>query len=244
MVFQKLQASNEWRKNKRNLLLLLESGGKKRFNCHHLIKGGNSLWFYGGNTGQNKQTLVCHHGVWLSLGTLHCENEQIQVCWTGSHTELSSESGFYILTGARHQIAGLTSVVFPCLVDIFPFINESVLCLLGKNKSQCYFDKSGHIKPALMTCFKESLVNSFAKLKHLSGPQMLLGPLTTGREFWKGRIIAHGDHNGLVSYLAHLSYKTYRREYIEQNISCRFSQQSTCIRKNTPWKKFLEHLKY
>lgn len=113
-----------------------------------------------------------------------------------------------------------------------------------RNKSQCYFNKSGHIKPAFMTCFKESLVNSFAKLKHLSGPQLLLGPLTTGREFWKGHIVAHGDHNGLVSYLAHLSYKTYRREYIEQNVSCRFSQQLTCIRKNTPWKKFLEHLKY
>ena len=66
---------------------------------------------------------------------------------------------------ARHQIAGLISVVSPCLVDIFPFINESVLCLLSKNKSQCYFDKSGHIKPAFMSCFKESLVNSFAKLK-------------------------------------------------------------------------------
>ena len=77
MVFQKLKASNEWRKNKRNLLLLLESGGKKWFNCHHLIEGGNSLWFYGRNTGQNKRTPVCHHGVWLSLRTLHCENEQI-----------------------------------------------------------------------------------------------------------------------------------------------------------------------
>lgn len=66
---------------------------------------------------------------------------------------------------------------------------------------------------------------------------MLLGSLTIGREFWKGHIVAHGDHNGLVSYLAHLSYKTYRREYIVQIIiSCRFSQQ-LCASGKTPMKE-------
>lgn len=62
---------------------------------------------------------------------------------------------------------------------------------------------------------------------------MLFCPLSLGGKFWKGHILAYGDPNSSVSCLAHLSYKTYRREYIRQNI-IRFSQE-LCAQRKIPY---------